>query len=64
LFKGDLEQSLSTEYSIEYLFTHLDRPPPVSGVHLVINAACPFIVGKVSLRGKDEIMLEIGIAIK
>ena len=64
MFKGDLECLLSIKYTIKNLFTHLDRPPPVSGVHLIINTAHSFVIGKVSLRGKNKILMEIRIAIK
>jgi hypothetical protein len=33
-------------------------------VHLIIDAACPLVIGEMPLWGKDEVMLELRITEK
>lgn len=36
--------------------TYLYRPPPISGMHLVVNPARPSFISIVTLRGKHKVV--------
>jgi hypothetical protein len=43
---------------------YLYRPPPVPSIHLIIDMACPLIIGEMSLGDEDKVILELWITIK
>ena len=43
---------------------HLDCPPPVASVHLVIHTACSLLVGVVALRHKCQVTRELRVTIE
>jgi len=46
------------------LIAYLDRPPPVTCVHLIIDMTCVFRVHIMPLWGEGEILPKFGIAVE